>query len=261
VTSDAERSRLYIDGVECQPLASTVPFNAAKTGQPLVLGASSPQGNEQLPCALDEVAIYSRVLAAADIARYADEAMTGFEYSAAATMIQAGMLTEGCLVAKAVADRYDGRLRKGVQCWGYNGNPFGDDECGRFYARAMSSWSLLLACQGFVYDGPAGLIGFRPRWQPADHVSFFTAAAGYGLFTQQREGGTQSERIELKHGTLTVTRLVFEVAPPTQPATVAVSAAGQPVKAAFTARDGRVSITLEAAVTLREGETLEAVLK
>ena len=43
--------------------------------------------------------------------KYGDEAMTGFEYGAAATMVQFGMLREGLMVARAVYDRYDGRLR------------------------------------------------------------------------------------------------------------------------------------------------------
>ena len=65
--------------------------------------------------------------------------MTGFEYAAAATMVMNGMLEEGFLVAKAVYDRYDGRLRDQLTAtrtssWGYSGNPFGDDECGKFYA-------------------------------------------------------------------------------------------------------------------------------
>ncbi|MBN1343922.1 MAG: glucosylceramidase, partial [Phycisphaerae bacterium] len=117
---------------------------------------------------------------------YADEVMTGFEYSAAVAMVQAGMIEEGFLVARAVADRYDGRERTGLTgadtaSWGYSGNPFGDDECGKYYARAMSIWSMLTACQGFVHDGPAGVIGFAPVWRAEDHVSFFTAAEGWGL--------------------------------------------------------------------------------
>ena len=91
-------------------------------------------------------------------------------------------------MTKAISDRYDGRLRTGLAShptWGYSGNPFGDDECGKFYARAMSVWSILLACQGYIYDGPAGVIGFKPVWKPEDHKSFFSAAEGWGLFTQR----------------------------------------------------------------------------
>ena len=47
----------------------------------------------------------------------------------------------------------------------------------KFYARALSSWSLLIACQGLILDGPKGILGFKPNWQPNDHRSFFTAPA------------------------------------------------------------------------------------
>jgi len=131
-------------------------------------------------------------------------------------MIQLGMLREGFMITRAVHDRYDGRLRTGLTptktaSWGYSGNPFGDDECGKFYARAMSVWSILLACQGFIYDGPAACIGFKPVWQPENHVSFFTGADGYGLFRQRRENGQQVAEIELKRGQLEVREMVFEL--------------------------------------------------
>ena len=197
---------------------------------------------------------------------YADEAMTGFEYAAAATMIQAGMLREGLLVAKAVSDRYDGRIRtalSGGDCtsWGYSGNLFGDDECGKFYARAMSSWSLLLAAQGLIFDGPGGTIGFRPRWQSEDHCSFFTAAEGYGVFTQKRTGTAQSEKIELKHGKLTVRTLVFEVPADTRVSSVAVKAGGKDAASACRQNASRVTISLKAPVTLSEGEAIEVEIK
>ncbi|MCD6352419.1 MAG: glucosylceramidase [Armatimonadetes bacterium] len=147
------------------------------------------------------------------VMRYADEVMSGFEYSAAATMIQEGLLREGFAVLRAAYERYDGRLRTGLTeaAWGYSGNPFCDDECGKFYARPMSIWSVLLACQGFVYDGPAGRLGFRPVWRPEDHRSFFTTAESWGVFSQRREGDKQTERIEVRYGTLRVKTLVFEV--------------------------------------------------
>ena len=62
---------------------------------------------------------------------------------------------------------------------GSRGNPFDEPESGRFYARAMSSWGLLIAAQGLVLDGPAGILGFKPNWHPEDHRSFFTAPEGW----------------------------------------------------------------------------------
>ena len=90
----------------------------------------------------------------ADATKYADEVWSGQEYSSAALMIQRGLVDEGLRMVRAISDRYDGRLRTKVSrhnCAALDGggNPFGDDECGKWYARAMSNWSVLLALQGF----------------------------------------------------------------------------------------------------------------
>jgi len=193
---------------------------------------------------------------------YGDEVMTGFEYSAAATMIQFGMMQEGFMLTRAVHDRYDGRLRTGLDArqtasWGYSGNPFGDDECGKFYARAMSVWSILLACQGFIYDGPAGIIGFRPVWQPDDHVSFFTAAEGWGLFTQRRDDGRQSDSIEVKYGRVKVRELVFELPPDAKPRKVNVRVNGREVSADQKTDGRELRITLAEPITIEAGQALK----
>jgi len=193
---------------------------------------------------------------------YADEVMTGFEYAAAVAMVQAGMVSEGFAVVRAVADRYNGRLRTGLTgtktaSWGYSGNPFGDDECGKFYARAMSIWSMLLACQGFCCDGPAGVIGFRPVWRPDDHASFFTTAEGWGLFSQKRDGARQREALDVRHGQLRLRRLAFAVPEGLEPSSVRVTVAGKALQARHTTDDGRLTITLTAEVTVRAGQRLE----
>jgi len=190
--------------------------------------------------------------------RFADEVMSGFEYSAAAAMIASGLLEKGFTVIKAAADRYDGQWRSGLtdRAWGYSGNPFGDDECGKFYARAMSIWSVLLACQGFVYDGPAGLIGFKPVWRPDEHASFFTAAEGWGVFTQRREGGTQTELIEVRYGKVRIESVVFQVSKEPKSQAIAVLHNQQTVPATYTFKDGEVRITLERPVVVKAGESL-----
>jgi len=197
---------------------------------------------------------------------YADEAMTGFEYSAAAMMLYAGQMKEGFGVVRAVADRYDGRARTGLtgggtSSWGHSGNPFGDDECGKFYARPMSIWSMLLACQGFVYDGPAGLIGFRPAWKPEDHVSFWSGAEGWGLFTQKREAGRQTERIEVRHGKLAVKSLVFELPKDATLSKVTVALGDKQLEAKHESKDGRLTITLVAGTSVQEGQALNVAVQ
>ena len=197
---------------------------------------------------------------------YADEVMTGFEYAAASAMVQAGLLKEGFVVARAVADRYNGRRRTGLTgaktaSWGYSGNPFGDDECGKFYARAMSIWSMLLACQGFIYDGPAGVIGFCPVWRPDDHASFFTAAEGWGMFTQKRQAGRQTDIINIRWGQLQLRQLVLGAANGAGPKDIYIKLEGKPLRARLSHAHDRLTIILEQKATVQAGQTLEIELK
>jgi len=189
--------------------------------------------------------------------QYGNEVWTGTEYSAAATFIQNGMLKEGLMVAKAVADRHDGRQRRNIQYEGHSGNPFSDDESGKFYGRAMSVWSILLACQGFIYDGPAALIGFKPVWQPQDHISFFTAAQGWGLFTQKRRSRTQTELIELKFGSLMLKELVFELPKGARSAGVTVLLDGRKLAATSALDNSSVHVKVGEPILLRADSSLQ----
>jgi uncharacterized protein (DUF608 family) len=198
--------------------------------------------------------------------KYGDEVMTGFEYAAAATMMQQGLQDEGLMLFKTIYDRYDGRLRTegvtdlGVAAWGYSGNPFGDDECGKYYGRSLSSWSALIVLQGFVYDGPAGRIGFRPRWQPENHASFFTAAEGYGLYSQTLDGNKLNASIELADGQLRLTEVVLAL-PGGKPATsVQASVDGKDVQTRLEMNDGDVVVKLQKPVTLKAGQKLDILV-
>jgi uncharacterized protein (DUF608 family) len=91
---------------------------------------------------------------------YCNEIWTGLEYTAAAAMIYEGMLDEAVTIVSAARDRHDGKKR----------NPFDEPECGHHYARAMSSWALLLAATGFAYDG----VQHALRFARSDHpVTWF----------------------------------------------------------------------------------------
>jgi hypothetical protein len=197
---------------------------------------------------------------------YGDEVMTGFEYSAAAAMVQSGLLREGYAIVRAIYDRYDGRLRTDLTAadsasWGYSGNPFGDDECGKFYARAMSSWSLLLASQGFIYDAASGMIGFKPVWKPEKHVSFFTTAEGYGLFTQKRTSKRQVDRIEVKSGNVEVNTLVFELPMQVTPVDINMNLSGTIIHETHAVTDNILTITLDSRIHLKQGQSLEVSIK
>jgi uncharacterized protein (DUF608 family) len=201
-----------------------------------------------------------------------DEAMPPFEYSVAALMIDCGLVREAFTVVHATADRFDGRLRKGLAgydvrklpwtaggayaTWGYSGNPFGDDECGKFYARSLSSWAILLSCQGFTYDGPAETIGFSPMWKPEDHVSFFTTTAGWGTYSQKQTGNALKASVDLAWGELALSRIMVVVPGLAKPVKVRASSQGKQLEVSCTNLEGVCVITISGGIKLRAGQTL-----
>jgi non-lysosomal glucosylceramidase len=105
---------------------------------------------------------------------YSDEVWTGIEYQVASHLLYEGLLEEGLSIVKGVRDRYDGWRR----------NPWDEVECGHHYARAMSSWGLLLALSGFSYSGVDMTIGFEPKLYPEDFRTLWTTGSGWGSYSQ-----------------------------------------------------------------------------
>ncbi len=88
---------------------------------------------------------------------YANEVMTGFEYTAAIGMLYEGQIRNGLKCMQAIRDRYDGRKR----------SPFDEAECGHHYARAMASWAAVLALTGFHYSAVTETMTFAASDRPA----------------------------------------------------------------------------------------------
>jgi uncharacterized protein (DUF608 family) len=118
---------------------------------------------------------------------YYAESWTGLEYLAAAHMIFAGMTREGNECVHNVRARYDGERR----------NPWDEPECGHHYARAMSSWSTLLAISGFRYDGGKQAVSIKAA---PGFRCFWSTATAWGTF-HVTPGGA---RLRVDHGTLAV---------------------------------------------------------
>ena len=175
------------------------------------------------------------------------EVFTGTEYQVASLMLQEGLTEEGLTLVRGVHDRYDGAKR----------NPWNEIECGDHYARAMAAWGCLLGVSGYVYDGPAGKIGFAPRMNPDDFKGFFTAAEGWGSLVQRREIGRQINRIEVKWGKLRLRTIVLELPAGKEPTAIVASAADQtlPLKAKHDGR--RLTISLGSDRTIDRGRAVQ----
>jgi len=100
---------------------------------------------------------------------YSEEVWTGFEYQVAAHLMMTGRMREGVQVVATARKRYDGRWR----------NPFNEYECGHWYARAMSSYSLLQALSGARYDAVDKTLHLQPAIK-GNFKAFLSTAKGFG---------------------------------------------------------------------------------
>ncbi len=170
---------------------------------------------------------------------YYAEVWTGFEYEVAALLIFEGYVEEGLEIVQAARARHDGIAR----------NPFDEFECGHHYARALSSWSLLLALSGYRYDAPAQSLAFAPRIHQEEFRCFFSAGTAWGLFTQTHSGSTYEATVEIRGGSLTLRELRLPMLAGEE---AAVTVDGATVEASVS--DGILSFS--APVALSAGQTL-----
>lgn len=184
---------------------------------------------------------------------YSDEVWTGVEYQVAAHMLHEGLIEEGFAIVKAARDRYDGVPRPPL-----GRNPWNEIECGGHYARAMSSWSLLLALSGWEYDGPRQAVRFTPRHTPEHFRAFFTGPEGWGSLRQSRADQTQENELSVREGALAVAEVTL--APSAAPAKVSVDCAGQTIASKFQYSSGLVRVSLAQPVTIRSGQSLRVRL-
>jgi len=127
---------------------------------------------------------------------YYAEVMTGFEYSTAAHMLYAGMVREGIECISNIRARYDGEKR----------NPWDEAECGHHYARAMASWSAVLALSGFRYDGTSAAVVASPQINAGagEFRCFWSSATGWGTFGRLATESNARLRLRVIEGRLPV---------------------------------------------------------
>lgn len=183
---------------------------------------------------------------------YFNECMSGFEHQVASHMVAEGMVLEGLAITRAIHDRYHAARR----------NPWNEVECSDHYARAMASYGTFIAASGFEHDGPRAHIGWAPRLQAENFRAAFTAAQGWGSFSQSRRAGTQRHVIEVAHGQLRLKTLAFELAAPLLAGSnprVQVLVAGKRAASSFEVRGRRLLVTLAQEAVVQEGQRAEVV--
>lgn len=179
---------------------------------------------------------------------YSDEVWTGIEYYVAGYLIYEGWLEEGLSVVKGVRDRYDGLRR----------NPWNEVECGHHYARAMASWSVLLALSGQEYDGVKKHLGFAPRITPGNFRSFFSTGSAWGTFSQRQMGRQHQATIQVLWGDQTLKTLAL-ASYGTAARRVSARLDDKPVELTSETAVGKIVLTFPSPIEIKRGGTLEVV--
>jgi non-lysosomal glucosylceramidase len=174
---------------------------------------------------------------------YYAEAWTGLEHSTAALMFYSGMIPQGVEYVENLRARYDGVKR----------NPWDEAECGHHYARAMSSWSSVVALSGFHYEGDRGHVVALPRLPHENFQCFWATGTSWGTYSLKRtQSGTVQFAIKTLAGTLPCTSCTF-VAPGSR----ATAQVGSKKMTARLEKDKeQTTVHLEDPVQLQEGEEL-----
>jgi len=181
---------------------------------------------------------------------YYAEAWTGQEYLVAALMINWGMVAEGVECVQNIRARYDGEKR----------NPWDEPECGHHYARAMSSWSIVVALAGFVYDGPSAAVIAIPKAsrRPSDpFLCFWATATGWGTFSLRNSAGQTQFALKVLSGSLAC--LSIEILATGTASTVTHS--GNELKNQLSKSQGHAVITLEEKLKLPSGTELRITVR
>jgi non-lysosomal glucosylceramidase len=174
---------------------------------------------------------------------YYAEAWTGLEHSTAALMFFAGMTAQGVEYVENLRARFDGIRR----------NPWDEAECGHHYARAMSSWSSVVALSGFHYEGDRAHVSTLPRL-PHDHFeSFWSTATGWGTYGLRRsQTGSVQLTLKVLAGALPCKSCALAAAGTNATAHLA----GKPIEAHLAKTNGQVTVEFAERLALREGQQL-----
>jgi len=164
---------------------------------------------------------------------------TGVEFAVIAEMLLLGLEREGMTLLRDVWDRHE---KIGMR---YN-----HIECGDHYYRAMSSWAVYLAMQGFAWDAAAGSMALKVQGGKKQFV--WNTPAAWGRVTM-RGGAKAAVEMEVAAGTLKIAELHLTGVKADK---VKVTAGGKRVAAQAKLEAGATVIELEKAVSLKKGQRL-----
>jgi hypothetical protein len=177
---------------------------------------------------------------------YFNECMTGFEYEVASHLIAEGLTDEGLILVRSIHDRYHAAKR----------NPYNEIECSDHYARAMASYGSFITACGYEYHGPKGYMRFAPQWNADDFKAPFTAAEGWGTYSQKQSSKAMECLLEPKYGQVRLSRFSVKIPIGLKVKTVNVQLSGQYIPVEYKQERENIWIIFSNRITVKNEEKL-----
>jgi hypothetical protein len=182
---------------------------------------------------------------------YFSECMSGFEHQVASHMMAEGMVEEALILTRTIHDRYHAAKR----------NPFNEIECSDHYGRAMASYGTFISACGFDCNGPEGYVRFAPKWGAGHFKAPFTAAGGWGTYSQERLTNGQEHTIRVKSGSLQLQSIGVDKIDDQEVKELHVLIANRKTPARFRMQDKQVTVQLASSARIQAGEELKIIIR
>jgi uncharacterized protein (DUF608 family) len=182
---------------------------------------------------------------------YFNECQSGYEHEVISHMMWEEMAPEALAAERAIADRYHGAKR----------NPWNEVENGSHYGRAMASYGVYIAACGYEYNGPKGYIAFAPRLTPDQFQAAFTAAQGWGSFSQEKKDNALQASLLVRWGMLRLKTLGLAQAAGVAGKTVQASVDGKTVAAALSLAGNQWRVEFKDDLTMQANQRLTVIIR
>ncbi len=123
----------------------------------------------------------------------------------------------------------------------------------------MASYGVFLSICGFTSHCPKGELEFSPKLTPENFKAAFTAAAGWGSYSQRFEGGKGKSELEVKWGEVNLQQLAIGLPENVVPAQATVLFESRKLPASLRLQNRKAFIKLDEPIKIREGQKIEII--
>jgi len=139
-------------------------------------------------------------------------------------------------------------------------NPFAEIECGHYYIRALSSWSLLLAATGFWCDVHSGTMKFAPKFETQNFRAPFFAGTCWGVFNWTETTKRLSTMWQILGGKFNLKELQLQVSISTK-RQVSITLNGKSLRAQTSSEGNWLILRFPSPIPLTAGAKLQLELR